>query len=75
MSAPRRARPRSRATKRAYCRRHRPVAAPDNGRQSPVQQGTVVGMSTSLPAQAEYFFSSQNEPIVRWLNKIGCEVL
>eukprot|EP01047_Picozoa_sp_COSAG01_P033416 COSAG01_NODE_2459_length_7655_cov_138.985442_4_plen_86_part_00 len=40
MSAPRCARPRGKATKRAYCRRRRAPAAPDTRRYSSVEHGT-----------------------------------
>jgi hypothetical protein len=74
VSAPRRARPRSSATKRAYCRRHRPVDAPDTGWQSPVQQGTVVGRSRQVTATGLDPEAVWNEPIVRCLKKIGCVI-
>ena len=61
-----------RATKRAYCRRHRPVAAPDTGWQSPVQQGTVVGRSRQVTATGLDPEAVLNEPIIRCLKKIGC---
>jgi hypothetical protein len=46
-----RARPCGRTTKRTYCHRRRPPAAPDTGRQSPVQQGTVDGSGGAEPVQ------------------------
>ena len=72
MSAPRGARPCGRATKRTYCRRRLPPAAPDTGRQSPVQQGTVVGRSRQVTATGLDPEAVLNEPIVRCLKKIGC---
>ena len=64
MSAPRRARPRSRATKRAYCRRYRPVDAPDTRRQSPVQQGTVTVAGRGAGTQQNIFLLPRASPSV-----------
>jgi hypothetical protein len=73
VSAPRRARPRSRATKRAYCRRHRPVDAPDTRRQSPVQQGTVTVAGRGAGTQHNIFLLPRASPSVGlgvWVSQI-----
>ena len=62
VSAPRRARPRSRATKRAYCRRHRPVAAPDTGWQSPVGRAPSSSRHKVPPSQQNIFLLLRTIP-------------
>ena len=62
MSAPRRARPRSRATKRAYCRRHRPVDAPDTGWQSPVGRAPSSSRHKVPPSQQNIFLLLRTSP-------------